>query len=123
MLMSLVSANRVSELHALDLRFRCHRPNGVLFKLASLTKKHQPGAALKECFFASFPEDKLCVVQCLARYERVTQQFWKVTADEPAPLFISYVKPHKPVTAQRMAYWIKDLLKEAGVRMCLKLTP
>ena len=56
-LMSLVSASRVSELHALDLRFRYHRPNGVLFKLASLTKKRQPGAALKECFFASFPED------------------------------------------------------------------
>ena len=58
---------------------------------------------------------KLCVVQCLACYERVTQQFRKVTADEPAPLFLSYVKPHKPVTAQRMAHWIKDLLKEAGV--------
>ena len=56
-LMSLVSTSRVSELHALDFRFRYHRPNGVLFNLASLTKKHQPGAALKECFFASFPED------------------------------------------------------------------
>lgn len=38
MLMSLVSANRVSELQALDLRFRCYKPSGVLFKLASLTK-------------------------------------------------------------------------------------
>ena len=45
-LMSLVSASRVSELQALDLHFRYHRPNGMLFKLASLTKK--VGAALKE---------------------------------------------------------------------------
>ena len=30
-------------------------------------------------------------------------------------LFISYVKPHKPVTSQRIAHWIKDLLTEAGV--------
>ena len=98
MLMALVSASRVSELHALDLHFRYHKPNGVLFRLASLTKKQ--GAALKECFFASFPEDdKLCVVQCLSRYEMVTQQFQKVSSDEPAPLFLSHVKPHKPVTA------------------------
>ena len=76
-LMSLVSASRVSEIHALNLCFRYHRPNGVLFKLASLTKKRQPGAALKVCFFASFPEDsRLCVVQCLAYYERVTKEFW-----------------------------------------------
>ena len=115
MLMCLVSANRISELHALDLRFRYHKPNGVLFKLASLTKKRQTGAAPKECFFASFPEDKLCVVQCLKEYEKVTQQFREVSSDKPAPLFLSYVKPHSSVTAQRMAHWVKDLLKVAGV--------
>ena len=116
MLMSLVSASRISELHALDLRFRYHKQNGVLFKLASLTKKHQTGAAPKEYFFASFPEDdKLCVVQCLKQYEKVTQQFRKVSLDKPALLFLSHIKPHNSVTAQRMAHWIKDLLKEAGV--------
>ena len=115
MLMCLVSANRISELHALDLHFRYHKPNGVLFKLASLTKKRQTGAAPKECFFASFPEDKLCVVQCLKEYEKVTQQFREVSSDKPALLFLSYVKPHSSVTAQRMAHWVKDLLKAAGV--------
>ena len=39
----------------------------------------------------------------------VTQQFRKGSLDEPTPLFLSHVKLHKPVTAQRMA------LKEAGV--------
>ena len=28
---------------------------------------------------------------------------------------MSYVKPHKPVTSQRIAHWIKDLLQDAGV--------
>lgn len=116
MLMSLVSANRVSELQALDLRFHCYKPSGVLFKLASLTKRRQTGAAPKECFFASFTEDdKLCVVKCLRQYEEVTQQYRRRSSEEPAPLFLSYVRPHKPVTSQRMAHWIKDLLKEAGV--------
>ena len=26
-----------------------------------------------------------------------------------------YIKPHKPVTSQRIAHWIKDLLGQAGV--------
>jgi len=38
-LIALTSASRVSELQALDLHFHYHKPNGVLFKLASLTKK------------------------------------------------------------------------------------
>ena len=46
--MALTSANRVLELQALDLRFRYYKHNGVLFKLASLTKKRQLGASLKD---------------------------------------------------------------------------
>ena len=34
-LMALTSANRLSELQALDLQFRYYKQNGVLFKLAS----------------------------------------------------------------------------------------
>ena len=34
-LMALTSANRLSELQALDLWFRYYKQNGVLFKLAS----------------------------------------------------------------------------------------
>jgi len=55
------------------------------------------------------------VVQCLKQYEAITSQFRSVTSHRAAPLFLSYVKPHKPVTTQRLAHWIKDLLKEAGV--------
>ena len=115
-LMALTSANRVSEIHALDLRFRYYKSDGVLFKLASLTKKRQLGSSLKECFFSSFGEDnRLCVVQCLKQYESMTEGWRKVDADKPAPLFLSYIKPHRPVTSQRLAHWVKDLLKEAGV--------
>ena len=119
LLMALVSANRTSELHALDLRFRTYSPDGVTFKLASLTKKRKVGAPLKECFFASFPHDsRLCVVQCLRAYEKVTENFRVIELSTPAPLFLSYVKPHKPVTSQRIAHWIKDTLRKAGVDTC-----
>jgi len=111
--MALTSASRVS---ALDLRFQYYKSNGVLFKLASLTKKRQPGAPLKEIFFASFPKDeKLCVVQYLSHYKVVTKPFWEMDPERAALLFLSYIKPHKPATSHRLAHWIKDLLKEAGV--------
>lgn len=115
-LMAITSANRISELQALDLRFRYYKTNGVLFRLASLTKKRQLGAPLKECFFASFPENEdLCVVQCLKQYETLTESCRKIVPEKAAPLFLSYVKPYSPVTSQRLAHWVKDLLTEAGV--------
>ena len=36
-------------------------------------------------------------------------------ADGRSRLFLSYVRPHKPVTSQRIAHWIKSLLGDAGV--------
>jgi len=79
-------------------------------------KKRKAGAPLKECFFASFPHDNcLCVVKCLCAYEQATKNFRDIKADIPAPLFLSYVKPHNPVTSQRIAHWIKDTLTKAGV--------
>ena len=112
-LMALTSASHVSELQALDLRFRFYKPNRVLIKLATLTKKQQPGALLKEFFFTSFSEDtNLCVVQCLKHYKTRTEPFRVTSPDQASPLFLSHIQPHKPVMAQRLAHWTKDLLKE-----------
>ena len=116
LLMALVSANRTSELQALDLRFRVYTPEGVRFKLASLTKKRKAGAPVRECFYVSFTKDTcLCVVQCLKAYEEATKNHRHMRPDIPAPLFLSYIQPHKPVTSQRIAHWIKDSIKRAGV--------
>ena len=55
LLMSLVEASRTSELQALGLCFRMFKPEGVIFRLPSLTKKRITGAPPRELFFASFP--------------------------------------------------------------------
>ncbi len=34
---------------------------------------------------------------------------------EANPLFLSYIKPHKPVTSQKIAHWIEVLKNEAGI--------
>ena len=111
--MALVQASRSSELQALDARFRIYRPDGVVFALPTLTKKRKVGAPAKELFFGAYSADsQLCVVQCLRQYEL---KFHTKGQDSPDPLFLSYIKPNKPVTSQRIAHWIKDLLKEAGI--------
>ena len=67
LLMALVEACRTLELKALDLRFKVLKPEGVSFKLASLTKKRTPGLPPKELFFGAFPGNEcLCVVKCLS---------------------------------------------------------
>ena len=114
--MSLVEATKTSELQALDLRFRVYKPEGVHFRLLSLTKKRVTGAPPKELFLASFPPNpKICPVRCLQNYEQKTAQFRHMEQGVACPLFISYIKHHKPVTSQRIAHWIKDLLGQAGV--------
>ena len=66
LLMALVASSRVSELQALDLRYRIYRPEGVVFTMPTLGKKRAVGAPPKEVMFGAFPEDDhLCVVKCL----------------------------------------------------------
>ena len=33
----------------------------------------------------------------------------------PQPLFLSFIKPHGPVTSQWLAHWLKEVLGKAGV--------
>lgn len=118
MLMALVEASRSSELAALDLRFRVFSPEGVAFALPTLTKKRKAGDPPRKLFFGGYPPDeKLCVVHCLKEYESRSNPFRERdnSPDTPNRLLLSYVRPHKAVTSQRVANWIKLTLKEAGV--------
>ena len=35
-------------------------------------------------------------------------------------MLLSYVRPHKPVTSQKLAHWVRDVLAEAGVERSFK---
>ena len=114
--MAIVEASRVSELQALDLRYRSYHPEGVLFQLPTLGKKRIVGAPPKQLMFGAFPSDgRLCVMKCLRQYETDTLIHRKKDPGSSQPLFLSYVKPHKPVTSQRLANWLKEMLGKAGI--------
>ena len=61
--MALVDASRVSELQALDLRYRSYRPEGVVFHIPTLGKKRVVDAPPKQVMFAG--DSRLCVIKNL----------------------------------------------------------
>lgn len=116
MLFSLTCPERVSALTKLDLR-HCHiLPEGVEFTLSS-PRKRGTADQLPTAFFARFPSNsKLCSVETLRCYLKATRSFRPVIpSPKPDPLFISYVKPHKPISAPSLARWLRSLLKASGV--------
>ena len=72
------------------------------------------GSPPKERFFGAFSDKWFCVVDCLKCYEETTAKH-RDPQSEVQPLFLSYTRPFKPVTSQRIAHWIKHILSEAGV--------
>ena len=94
----------------------CFKPNGVLFKIPGLTKCAGPKRPLQKLFLAGFPPDRrLCFVKYLKHYEKVTKNLRQKAENTPNLLFISYVKPHKPVRSVTIARWVKTVLSLAGI--------
>ena len=66
--------------------------------------------------FGAFPGDsRLCVIKNLRQYETTTSQYRRKEPGCPQPLFLSYIRPHGPVTSQRISHWLKEIMGNAGV--------
>ena len=89
---------------------------GVSFKL---TTPRKSGSADKpaEAFFARFDQDKrLCPVECLRQYLKSTRDIRPVIpSSQPDRLFISFIRPHKPVTSTTLGRWLRNFMKAAGI--------
>ena len=113
---SLTCPERVSARTKLDLR-HCHiLPEGVEFMLSSFRKR---GVAdqLPKAFFARFPSNSnLCPVETLRCYLKATSTIGPaIPSSNSDPLFISYGKSHKPISAPSLTRWLRSLLKAFGV--------
>ena len=86
------------------------------FNLPGLSKTARPGDPPKVSFHAAFPsDDDLCPVKCLRCYEAVTSGFRPSDPSLPNNLFLSYIRPHKPVTSSSVAKWMKSVLELPGI--------
>ena len=116
MLFSLACPERVSALTKLDLRYCRVLPEGVEFALAAPRKRGSTDQ-IPKAFFARFSSNsKLCPVETLRSYLKATRAIRPtIPSSKVDPLFISYVKPHKPISAPSLGRWLRSLLKASGV--------
>ena len=116
LLLALTRAPRVGELQALDCRHMQRLPDGVLFRLSTLTKTQRSGGP-HTFFFPSFPSDaRLCPVRCLTSYLARTASFRPSAQESHAdPLFLAIPAPHHPVSTDTLSRWLKSALGKCGV--------
>ena len=116
MLFALSCPERVSSLSKLDLRYCRVAPEGVSFTLTTARIRGSLDQ-LPQAFFASYPHNKrLCPVDTLRHYLKATREVRPVFPPSKAdPLFISYVKPHKPISSSILSRWLRTGLTNAGI--------
>ena len=115
-LFALTCPERISALATLDLRHCSIHPEGISFKLTT-PRKSGSADKLAEAFFARFDQDKrLCPVECLRQYLKSTRDIRPVIpSSQPDRLFISFIRPHKPVTSTTLGRWLRNFMKAAGI--------
>ena len=118
--MAIIKASRADLLHKLDLQYRVYKKDGVLFRVPQLTKTGKPSKPPIEVFFPAFPQDRrLCVVNCLKNYEKKTAKYRSISSETRTPLFISFIKPHAPVSLTTISRWLKSVPALAGIDTAL----
>ena len=60
---------------------------------------------------------RLCPIECLREYEKCTEAFRPnaSNANVSNKLFVSYIRPHRPVSSSTLARWMKKVLGAAKV--------
>ena len=112
-LLALSNADRASDLQALHLTHRVFTEVGVEL-VPGLTKTRRASQPPQIVAYGRFSEDpKLCPVSTLREYERKTNAFRR--SEDKNPLFLSYQRPFKPVTAASITRWLQTTLAQAGI--------
>ena len=111
MLFLLVSAQRCQTLHLIEVTDVMVSSNRVTIYPNHLLKQSKPGHHLAVMSFETFAEDEnLCLVKVISEYLQRTEHLR--TGEK---LLISSVKPHKAVSKDTVARWIKNTMQKAGI--------
>ncbi len=113
MLLALLSGQRLQTLHALKLENVKLENERLTIFINSLLKQSRPTQHLSALSFRKFDvNDNLCIVLLAKEYIRRTQE---LRIEPDGGLLISYIRPHKPVSKDTLARWIKNVITKAGV--------
>ena len=111
-ILALSSGQRIATLRKLKLDWINQEVNYLTIYNGALTKTSRPGKHQAELKFQVFDgSPNICVVNYLNLYLERTKQLRSPGSN----LFISFQKPHKNVSTDTLARWIKLVMKNAGI--------
>ncbi|XP_045101334.1 uncharacterized protein LOC123498236 [Portunus trituberculatus] len=116
MLMAFMQAARLQTLYLLVLKNICIGETSICVSLGDNIKQCCPKFNVKFVDFTAYATDRrLCVCETLKVYIERTAQFRTGVDQMDGPLFLSIVRPHKPVTRDTIARWVRIMLHRSGV--------
>lgn len=116
MLMALTQAARVQTLHLLVTTGISIGEDFISVRLRGHIKQCRPSFNIRSIKFQAYSRDtSLCVCDTLQHYLARTAELRRDLSREDAGLLLSYVRPHKSVTKDTIARWVKAMLKRSGV--------
>ena len=115
-LLAIASGQRVQTLAAVEVGGVVPAADGgVICKVDSVLKTSRPGFQQRHIHLCRYSADtSICPASCLAAYLEKT----KLLRGDHSALFVSFVGPHKPVSAATLGRWISTTLRLAGVPSC-----
>ena len=112
MLLALTLASRSQSLHLLTLDNMKKGFSSYTLQYSGLLKQSRSGHNNPIAELRAYPPDRrLCVLFVLKEYLKRTE----VIRGNNKCLFISYVKPHRPITKDTIGRWLKEIMTRAGV--------
>lgn len=116
MLLALCTAQRVQTLHAINVRNIEISSSLVIIPITKLLKQSNArNHKFTLCIKPYMIDRSLCPVDTLKEYLKRTHCLRKGETQ----LFLSFHKPHLPVSKETISRWIKSILEEAGIDVAI----
>ena len=112
MLLCLILAGRTQSLHLLSIKDMIKDSRSYTLHYSDLLKQTHPGRNNPVVELKAYPPDRrLCCITVLKEYLKRTEHLRK----NNSCLFISYIKPHGPVSKSTLSRWLKTLMCKSGI--------
>lgn len=115
MLMAMTQAARIQTLHLLLVNM-AFGEESVSVLLGGNIKQCRPKFNVRTIVFKAYPQDyRLCVVKAMKEYIERTERLRTESGNADGRLLISYIKPHRGVSKDMVARWLKTMLCKCGI--------
>ena len=112
MLITLTSSARTQSIHLLNVHSVKKLRSEFVFKYDDLVKQSRPGFTNMFVHMKAYPPDRrICIYTVMKEYLKRSSLF----RGNSSKLLLSYTKPHKEVSKDTVARWIKIILSRAGI--------